>query len=302
MRAMRAPFFTASFVPVSLGAAVAWYQGCGFSPLLYLACLLGVVAVHGGTNLANDYYDDLTGTDRINRYRSPFNGGAGLIQEGALTPRQVLAAAAAMYGLALACGLYLTWVRGWPVLALAAVGGASGFFYTAGPFKASYAGWGEPLVGLNFGPLVVLGAHYVQSGHMSWLALLASLPVGLLIAAVLYVNQFPDIEADSAVGKKNLVVRLGTGRAVWGYHALLALAYLVVIAGVAAGALPPPALAALLSMPLALRAARNAHAHHADPRRMVASCALTVGVHLTTGLLLLVGIICGGAFLGPVPL
>lgn len=302
LRAMRAPFFTASFIPVSLGAAVAWYEGHPFSPLLYLVCLLGIVACHGGTNMANDYYDHLTRDDWVNQFRSPFNGGAGLIQEGILTPGTVLRAAAAMYAVALACGAYLAWRCGWAVAAMAAVGFVSAFFYTAGPLRLSYVGWGELLVGLNFGPLVVLGSHYVQSGRLSPLALVAALPVGFLIAAVLYINQFPDIAADAEVGKRNWVVRLGTARALPVYYAMLGASYAAVAAGVAAGLLPTPTLAALLTLPLAWRAAANARANHADPRRMVPSCALTVNVHLFTGLLLLCGIVCGGALWGPRPL
>ncbi|MCL6449875.1 MAG: 1,4-dihydroxy-2-naphthoate octaprenyltransferase [Acetobacteraceae bacterium] len=298
-RAVRAPFFTASVVPVLLGAAVAWYQGWSLSWGCLALTLVGAVAAHAGANLANDFHDHVGGTDWINRYRSPFNGGAGLIQEGRLSPRTVALAAGAAYLVGALAGLALTWLRGWPVLALMLAGAALGVCYTAPPLRLSYRGVGELAVGLAFGPLLVLGSYYVQAGRFSWTPVLASLPVGFLITAVLYINQFPDVEPDRGTGKDNWVVRLGTARAFWGYCVLVAVPYLAILGTVLSRTLPVPALLGLLSLPLAARAVAVARRHHADPSLIVPSCALTVNTHLATGVLLAVGLVAG-RWLGPV--
>jgi len=112
LREARLPFMTASVIPVVLGTTVAVFETGLFKPSLFLLTLAGAVLAHAGANMANDYYDTMSGNDNINRYRSPFNGGAGLIQEGLLTARQVHLAALTAFAAAAAIGLYLTYVRG----------------------------------------------------------------------------------------------------------------------------------------------------------------------------------------------
>jgi len=289
---------TASVIPVALGAVVALFETGLFSLPLFLLTLAGAVLAHAGANMANDYYDTMSGNDDINRYRSPFNGGAGLIQDGLLTSRQVHAAALTAFAVAAGIGVYLAYVRGPAVLVLALVGGLFAYFYTANPLHLAYYGLGELMVGASFGPLLVVGAYLVQTGTASPVVVLASVPVGFLIAAVLYINQFPDYEADKAVGKRHWVVRLGTRRALPGLSGLLAATYLSVVAAVALGLAPWPTLSALLTIPMSAKALRIAWTHHASPVELRPANALVIGTHLVTGLLLSAGFLATALVLG----
>lgn len=293
IRAAHIQFYTAVLVPSLLGAAVARYQTGSFSWSLLLITLTGLCLAHAGTNMANDYYDYLSGNDVINTNYSPFNGGTRVIVEGLLRPEQVLRASLLCYALAVLTGIYLAWLRGAPVLVFMLIGLICSFFYSADPVRLAHHGVGEIFVGLNFGPMIVLGSYYVQTQQVSWLPFLASLPVGLLIAAVLYINQYPDLEADRAVGKNNLVVRWGTERALPGYYALLAGPYAIVLASVYLGLMPYSALLALFTVPLAGVAVMVARAFHGQPKRLRPANALTVGIHLLTGLLLGSGFFIG---------
>jgi 1,4-dihydroxy-2-naphthoate octaprenyltransferase len=294
VRITRAPFLTAAVVPVLLGTAVAWGEGIPLGSLslaLLGLTLLGAVCIHIGLNMSNDYFDHLSGNDEINQELTPFSGGSRVIQEGIIAPRQVLAGSLLFYLLGISIGIYLTAVRGWPVLWLGLAGVLFAFFHNVPRFGLYYLvpGIGELAVGVGFGPISVLGAYYVQTQRLSLGALWASIPVGLLIAAVLYINEFPDRNADGAVGKRTLVVALGRKRAVWGYALLLVLAYGFVVLGVLWAAMPPSTLVALLSLPLAYRGIRGAAQFHSSTPELIPSNAVTIQLHLITGLLLCLG-------------
>lgn len=294
--AIRVPFFTASVAPAVVGVAVAFYEGYAVNWWHAALTLVGLVAVHGGTNLANDYYDHRTRDDWLNLTPTPFSGGSRVIQDGVISPRAMFIYSLACFAVGIACGLYLWRVTpGNVVLWLGLAGVASGFLYTATPVAIGYRGVGEIFVGLNFGPVAVLGAHYVQAGHLSPAALMASVPVGLLIAAVLYINEFPDYEADRQVNKKTLVVLLGPKRARYGYIILIALTYAAIITFVAFGGLPTWALLGLLTLPFAVKAITVLMRRYAEPYKLLPANALTILVHFATGILLAVGLALGRA-------
>jgi len=290
VREARPPFLTAAAVPVILGAVGAWYETGSFSPLLFVLTLVGSVLAQAGANMANDHFDTLSGNDNINRYRSQFNGGAGLIQDGLLTARQVHLGALACLGAAAAIGLYLFSVCGPAVLILMLLGGFAAYFYTGNPVKLAYHGVGEVAIGLCFGPFLAGGAYLVQAGTVSPGAVAASVPVGLLITAVLYINQFPDYEADQAVGKTHWVVRLGRRRALPGLCGLLVAAYLWIAAEVLLGLAPWPTLIALGSVPVTGKALSVAWRHYGSPVELRPANAMVIGAHLVTGLLLSAGL------------
>ena len=300
--AARAPFLTAAIVPIVIAGAAARYDTGALNWPLLLLTLLGGILAHAGANLSNDYFDDKTGNDRINQYRSFFSGGTGLIQAGVVPARQVLAAAATCYVAAAAIGLYLAYLRGWPVLVLMAAGGLIGFFYTAGPAALAYRGLGECFLGLAFGPLLVAGAYYVQAQAFPARMWVASVPIGLLVTAILYINQYPDYEADRAVGKNNAVVRLGRRQALGGYYGLMIGTYAWLVlstvlpgsgagGGAASARSPWPTLIALLTVPLAAKAIGVATRHHDDPRAILPANGMTILIHLTTGLLQAAGFV-----------
>lgn len=287
---IRAPFFTASVVPVVLGAVIAWQRVGTFHWGWFLLTLVAAMAVHAGINIANDYFDHLSGNDPINvEFVSPFTGGSRLIQAGLLSPREVLMESLFFFALGSAIGLYLTWARGAVVWVLGLIGVLSGFFYTAPPIYLAKRGIGEFFVGLNCGFLITLGSYYVQTRSLAWEPVVAAIPVACLIAAVLWINEFQDAPADHAVGKDTLVVRLGRKRAVTGYIFLMATTYLSILLAVALRVISPFTLLALLTLPLAWKAIGVVRLHYDDYQRLTPANATTIQIHMLTGLLLILG-------------
>jgi 1,4-dihydroxy-2-naphthoate octaprenyltransferase len=287
IRALRAPFFTAVIIPALLGAAISWREGRLHLGYLLLT-VIGIVSVNAGMNTANDYYDHVFGDDEANKELTPFSGGSRVIQEGVYSARQMLGFSTVFYLLSIAIGLYLVWARGWGLLWIGLLGLALAFFSSAPPLKLNYRGHGlgELATGIGCGVLIVLGAYYVQAQQLSLEAFWASLPVTFLVTAILYINEFPDYAADKSVGKNTLVVVLGKKRAVWGYVALMFATYLSILLGVALGLLPWVTLLAIITLPLALRAIAGARRFYDDTPKLIPSNALTIQVHLLTGLLL----------------
>jgi 1,4-dihydroxy-2-naphthoate octaprenyltransferase len=293
LRVLRIPFFTATLVPIALGAVVAYRDGAFHAG--YLAwTLCGALCVQAGLHLSNDYFDHLSGVDALNQEPTPFSGGSRAIQEGALSPSQVLRMSLVFYLLGAAVGLCLGLARGWPVLALGATGLAVAIAHNI-PMVGLYflaPGLGEVATGIGFGPLIVLGTYYVQAQRWSGEALLVSAIAGALIAAVLYINEFPDLAADQAVGKKTMVVALGRKRAVRGYVALIVCAYILVLAGILAHRLPYTSALVFLSLPLALRAMRGALRFYDDIPNLLPTNAATIQLHLAVGILLILAYLC----------
>ncbi len=291
----RAPFFTAAIVPVCLGSALAWARTGVFDLGMFLLTLIGSVCLHAGTNMTNDYFDHIWGSDEINtEFANPFTGGSRLIQMGVVRPKVFLWQGIAFFAVGSLLGLILTVTRGWTVLWLGLIGVFSGYFYTAPPLRLAGTGLGELLIGLNFGPLMVLGSYFTQTEALSWEPVWASLPVALLIALVVWINQFQDMRADAAVGKRHWVVRLGRRRAAMAYGLFLALMYLTMVAGVLFGGVTPFVLLGLSTLPLAIKAYRVARVHYDHPQELTPANATTVQIHLLTGLLITAGYILQG--------
>ena len=244
----------------------------------------------------NDYFDHRWGSDEVNVERaSPFTGGSRLIQMGLVGPETFLWQGIGFFVLGGLIGMVLAFTRGLGVLGLGIIGVFTGFFYTAPPFRLVRTGLGELLVGVNLGPLMVMGSAYVQTRKISWEAAVASLPVMLLIALVLWINQFQDMQADASVGKNHLVVRLGRRRAATVYGLLMLAVYLVLVAGVLFGGVTPFALLGLTTLPLAVKAYRVVRIHYDHPRELTAANVATIRTHLVTGLLITVEYVIQGA-------
>jgi 1,4-dihydroxy-2-naphthoate octaprenyltransferase len=287
LRAVRAPFFTGTLVPAALGGVYANYAGVQLNwPLLALT-LLGAVLAHAGLNMANDYFDHRSGNDYLTR-ATPVSGGSKVIQEGLLRPAQVLAAAIVCSGLAAAIGLYLNFLTGGRViLAVGLVGMAIAWLYTAPPVRlGARSGLGELVCLLGCGPVVVFGAYFVQARDLSWRALAAGVPTGLLMAVVLFINEFHDRDADARVGKRTLVVALGTGRSALVLAVALAVTFGLTVAFVAIGVYPALSLATLAALPLAAFAGLRALRHHGDSVRLLPANFAVIGLHLTYGIVL----------------
>jgi 1,4-dihydroxy-2-naphthoate octaprenyltransferase len=282
---MRAPFLTAAIVPVILGTCIAWASTGIFLLDVFFLTLLGGMFIHVGANISNDYFDHKSGTDDINvDYVRPFTGGSRMIQRGWMTPREVFAEAMVFFILGGGIGLYLAYTRGWEVLILGVIGVGSGFFYTAPPFRFVSRGYGEVFIGLNFGVLMTLGAYFVQTQVLAWEAVFPSIPVAILITAVLYINEFPDHDADKGVGKLTIVVRLGRARAAKGYVVLMISVYLSVLLPIFLNLTSWYTILGVASLPLAVLASRYALVHYNQSLPLIPAYASTVTNHLFTGL------------------
>lgn len=292
LKAARAPFFTGSLAPIAVGTALAYTETGKMQWLEAGLALVALTALHACANLANDYFDHLTGDDAANTtFARPFTGGSRVIQDGLVQPWEMLVAAGLCMGFAALIGFYLTWVAGWPILWLGLIGGLTGVLYTAPPFKFVYRGTGEFFIFLDFGVLPVLGAYFLQTGHFSLAAVVASLPTALLITGVLWINQFQDMEADASVGKRHGVVRLGRRVSARVHVGLLVLSQVAIPVAALSGLLPLWAMLSLLGAPLALQAGRVALRSYDDLPQLTPANAATIGCHLVTSLGLSLGLV-----------
>jgi len=249
--AIRPATLTASAAPVFVGTGAAWADGA-FALGPALAALLGASLLQVGANFANDVFDFERGADTVDRL-----GPQRATQQGWITAAQMKRAMWLTFAGATAVGLYLTYVAGWPVLALGLLSIAAAYLYTGGPRPYGYLGLGDLAVFVFFGFGAVAGTYYVQAHWVSPLALWASVPIGALATAILVVNNLRDIETDARAGKYTLAVRLGD-RATRGYYfLLLAVAYLVPVYLWWRGLAGPWAMLAWVSLPLALPVARR---------------------------------------------
>jgi 1,4-dihydroxy-2-naphthoate octaprenyltransferase len=284
---MRAPFLTAAIVPVILGTCVAWASTGIFLLDVFLLTLIAGVFVHIGANISNDYFDHRSGTDDVNEeFVRPFTGGSRMIQRGWMTPREVLAEAIVFFSLGGGIGLYLAYTRGIEILVLGIIGIGSGFFYTAPPFRLVNRGIGEIFIGLNFGVLMTLGAYFVQTQVLAWEAIFPSIPIAILITAVLYINEFPDYSADKSVGKLTAVVRLGRKRASKGYVVLMAALYLSILLPILLNLTNWYTIMGLATLPIAVLASKYVLRHYDQSLPLTPAYASTVMNHLLTGLFL----------------
>lgn len=243
--AARVRTLPAAVAPVLVGTALAGNHG-DVDWLAFASALLGALFIQVGTNLSNDYSDARRGADTEDRL-GPVRVTAG----GLVPPRQVLIATYVSFALAVLCGVYLIAVAGWELLAIGAASIVAGVLYTGGPRPYGYEGLGEVFVFLFFGVVAVSGSYYVQVQELPWEVFALAVPVGLIAAATLVVNNVRDVDTDRRAGKRTLAVRLGRDRARLLYAALLAGAYLslgAVVAGLCAWVLAP-----LVTLPLAAR-------------------------------------------------
>jgi 1,4-dihydroxy-2-naphthoate polyprenyltransferase len=260
-----------------------------FHAVWFVLALVAAVAVHLGLNMANDIFDDANGADAANVTPTPFSGGSRVLQYGLVSRRAMITGCISLYALAIGLGLYLAAERGWGLLAMGGVGNVLSLVYSAPPLRLVHRGLGEPVTALGFGPVMAVGTYFACAGSWSWEPVLASLPVALLIALVLYVNQIPHRLGDAAAGKRTLIVRMTPAHVQAGYAAAVTAAYLCIIAEVAARVTPVWTLVALGTVPLAVRVWRGLRAHYDSPYALMPTMQSNILLHFLTGLLLIAG-------------
>ena len=289
---MRLPFLSATFVPIFAGAAVTSMLGQDVSWGWLLLTLLAGSLLHIGTNTSNDYFDHISGTDarNYNYSNKGLNGGSRSIQMGLISPKGILTVAIIAFTLSAVVGIPLIIKSGLSILWLGLIGFFSGLFYTAPPFKfSSRKGMGELLIGLNFGPLMVAGSALVQTGQLLPEAFLAGIPIGFLIAAVVYMNEFPDYDSDKATGKNTLIVVFGPEKARAGYVALVASAFASIVILAFNGTVPMLSLIALLAVYFGFTATRTLYKYYNNRLLQPANWG-TIIMHSLTGILFCIGI------------
>jgi 1,4-dihydroxy-2-naphthoate octaprenyltransferase len=251
LMASRVRTLPASVAPVFVGTALAGYTGV-FHPLRFVAALIGAIFIQVGTNLSNDYSDARRGADSEDRL-GPVRVTAG----GLVPPKRVLVATYVSFGVAVLAGAYLVVVAGWQLVLVGAASILAGVLYTGGPRPYGYEGLGEVFVFLFFGIVAVAGSFFVQVRHLSWEAFALAVPVGLIAAAILVVNNIRDIDTDRRAGKRTLAVRLGRERTRTMYAAIVYLAYILTPITWAFGPLRAWVMLPWLTIPLAAAVVRT---------------------------------------------
>jgi len=259
LMAARIRTLPAAIAPVLVGTSLAGAAGI-FRVGPFIAALLGSILIQIGTNLANDYSDARRGADSDDRL-GPVRVTAG----GLVPPRQVLVATYVTFGLAMVCGVYLVFAAGIELLFVGVASIAAGVLYTGGPKPYGYEGLGEIFVFLFFGIAAVSGSAFAQLEAWPTDAFVLAVPVGLLAAAILVVNNVRDMETDKRAGKRTSAVRLGRERARTLYGLMLYVPYLVAPLPWLLGDLSPWLLLPWLTVPLAVRLARTVRTHADGP-------------------------------------
>jgi 1,4-dihydroxy-2-naphthoate octaprenyltransferase len=272
----------AAVAPVLVGTALAATQGT-FKVLTFVAAMLGALFIQIGTNLSNDYSDARRGADTEDRL-GPVRVTAG----GLVPPRRVLVATYVAFGLAVLVGMYLVYVAGPELLLVGAASILAGVLYTGGPRPYGYEGLGEVFVFTFFGIVAVTGSYYVHAESLPWEAFALAVPVGLLAAAILVVNNVRDRDTDARAGKRTLAVRLGHRGARRLYTAMVVVSYLALVP--LAVALGPALLLPLLTAPLAARLVRTVDTHTDGPT-LNAALARTGVLEAVFCVLLAIGIL-----------
>ena len=231
LKELRAPFCTASALPVIVGSATAFAHTGQLNLTLAVLAVFAIISIHLGANIANDYFDHISQNDWLNENKTPFSGGSRMIQNNLLSPKEILIGSWLFLTIGAFLGIIIVIItKNLFVLLLGIIGIFGGYFYTATPLKLGYRTAGEITIGLLFGILPVYGSFYIQTLTFSTLPLLAGAIVAVLIFLVIFANEFPDFLADRAVNKKTLVVTLGIKNAANFYKAMLmVLCALVVI-------------------------------------------------------------------------
>ena len=286
----RPQFLLLSVTLVLLGTAISWHEGC-FDLLKFVLTLIGLVLAHSSVNILNDYFDYKSGID-LETKRTPFSGGSGILPDELLKPKGVYVYGVGCLLAAFAIGIYLTFISGWQLLPMIILGGLVIYFYTSHLTK-----WlvGEFWAGLGLGILPVMGTYFVQTGRYSVEAFVASLASGFLTANLLFLNEFPDLEADKKGGRYNLIIALGPRNASRLYAGLMAMTYICIIGGVVFKLMPPLTLIGFHSIYFAFKAIKVTFKHYDNIQELLPALKANVLTVLVTNAFLALGFFLSGS-------
>lgn len=296
IQAFRLRYVPTSIFPAMLGSVIAWVSFQEFNFWYFVTVIIGVTLHHIALNMIDDVFDYLHAVDRSHgREKNPYTGGSGVLTGGFLSVAQVLAASIFCYLMAIIIAVYLTISVGWPVLIFSGIGLLSSVFYSTPPIRYGYRGFGELSLFVNFGPVICLGAFYVQTGTIAWEPCVISLVPGFLMWSMIVINEIPDYEEDSQAGKLNLVARLGKKRSIVLYAGGLACAYGTILLAVSFRVAPFGVLLGLLSAPIAYNSLRILSENYMDKIGMAPANLAMIKVHALTLSFLIIGYLAEGA-------
>jgi len=248
-QASRPPFYIATFIPLTAGWMLDVRDGAPYQVGLFLLINIFAVMVHFATNLANDYFDHVQGADSGGSI-----GGSRALQEGKLSIGELRASLWILYIGAAAMATGYMWLADmWIMSPLVVLSIFSSLYYTAPPIRYGYLGLGELFAGINMGPVMVVGTRWIIAGSPSIDALLISLPIGMMVAGILYYQSMPDMVTDAAAGKRTITVRLGQK---WAYYVLIGqwvIIYALILGLAASRLISPIAIAAILTVPILVK-------------------------------------------------
>ena len=274
------PFsFTASVIPVLVGTFLAAQQEGNFKWLLFGMVMLASVMVHAASNLVNDYFDWRNGADKPAAL-----GRGGAIQRGIIKPRGIFWFGIVLFVVATALGLVIVWMVGWQVLLFALPSLAAAYFYTGGPKPLGYVALGEATVFIFMGPMIVLGSYFVQTEQITWTAFLISVPVGLMVTAILQANNIRDIADDLEANKRTVATFIGRRWANLEFILLIAGAYAVTLVVALGGVTSAGLLIVFITLPRAITVIRTV-LQRDEARALNYALRQTAGLHLQFGLL-----------------
>lgn len=289
IEATRPYSFTASVTPVLIGSVLAGADG-PFSIGRFLLALIGSLFLQIGTNMINDYYDHLSGVDTLES-----KSGSQVIQRGLLSPGEMYWGGIATFGIGSVCGLLLVAICGWPILVLGIASVLAGYFYTANPLPLAYKALGEATVFVFMGPVIVVGAYYVQREVFALTPFLISLPVGCLVASILHANNIRDLNFDAEHGKQTLATMIGRQAANWELAGLVYGAYVITAVLILLGYAPWTVVLTFLTLRHGIPAVRIVFEKE-TVEELNESLMCTVKAHLEYGVLLIVGLLVSQLF------
>ena len=287
---MRLPFIILTPACVLLGISTSYFETGHIDWLLSILIVIGAISAHISVNAFNEYFDYKSGLD-LKTQRTPFSGGSGTLPENPDMERPALKIAWITFFVTLIIGLYFVYIVGWELLPLGLLGLLFVFVYTKWVTRSPLICLISP--GLGFGTFMVMGTHFVLTGHYSWIAFVASLIPFFLVNDLLLLNQFPDVEADKTIGRKHYPISIGRKKSSMIYIAFLILAYLTIILAVVIGIFPATALLGLLTVVIAIPVSKGVLNNHDDIEKLIPYMGKNVLINLLTPVLTAIGFFIG---------
>lgn len=286
LQAIRLRFLLASVIAVSTGIGLAVWKNKQVDLPNAILTFAGVICLHASIDLLNDYWDYKRGIDTVTR-RTKFSGGTGVLPENLLKPHNVYSAGLILLILGTLIGMYFVVIRGITIALLLGFAVLAVYFYSTSIVNL---GLGEAFVAIK-GTLIVVGSYYVQTSSIGAGVVYVGIIVGLLSASVLFVNSFPDYQADRSRGRRTLVILLGRQRAVKIFPWIILCTYALIISGIILGYLKIYSIASLLSVPFALSAIKRIRKSYEDVDKLVPVMGATVAYSRVTGVILAVSLL-----------